>query len=154
VTYADAIQFLYDLRWFGAKFGLANTFKLAALAGNPPVLRSNGLFVRDYIYVEDVVDAYLALAAGADRAEVRGHGFNFSPERPLTVLEITRATLAALGRPDLEPVILDTARAEIKDQYLDSGKARQVLAWAPRHGLEAGLEATVAWYRTFLGGDR
>lgn len=35
MTYADAIQFLYDLRWFGAKFGLANTFKLAALAGNP-----------------------------------------------------------------------------------------------------------------------
>jgi dihydrofolate synthase/folylpolyglutamate synthase len=35
VTYSDAIGFLYSLRWFGAKFGLANTFKLAALAGNP-----------------------------------------------------------------------------------------------------------------------
>lgn len=35
MTYPEAIQFLYDLRWFGAKFGLANTFKLAALAGNP-----------------------------------------------------------------------------------------------------------------------
>src|SRR5882724_9372788 len=35
MTYADAIQFLYDLRWFGTKFGLANTFKLAALAGSP-----------------------------------------------------------------------------------------------------------------------
>jgi dihydrofolate synthase/folylpolyglutamate synthase len=35
VTYSDAIQFLYSLRWFGAKLGLANTFKLAALAGNP-----------------------------------------------------------------------------------------------------------------------
>jgi dihydrofolate synthase/folylpolyglutamate synthase len=35
VTYAEAIQFLYDLRLFGAKFGLENTFKLAALAGNP-----------------------------------------------------------------------------------------------------------------------
>ena len=34
-SYAQAIQFLYGLRWFGAKFGLANTFKLAALAGNP-----------------------------------------------------------------------------------------------------------------------
>ncbi len=34
-TYTEAIQFLYNLRWFGAKFGLANTFKLAALAGNP-----------------------------------------------------------------------------------------------------------------------
>src|SRR4249920_2035294 len=35
MTYAEAIQFLYRLRWFGAKFGLENTFKLAALAGNP-----------------------------------------------------------------------------------------------------------------------
>ena len=35
MTYAEAIQFLYGLRWFGAKFGLENTFKLAALAGNP-----------------------------------------------------------------------------------------------------------------------
>ena len=35
MTYSDAIRFLYGLRWFGAKFGLANTFKLAALAGNP-----------------------------------------------------------------------------------------------------------------------
>src|SRR6185369_9280953 len=35
MTYAEAIKFLYDLRWFGAKFGLENTFKLAQLAGNP-----------------------------------------------------------------------------------------------------------------------
>jgi dihydrofolate synthase/folylpolyglutamate synthase len=35
VTYADAIRFLFNLRWFGAKLGLDNTFKLAALAGNP-----------------------------------------------------------------------------------------------------------------------
>ena len=35
MTYPEAIQFLYGLRWFGAKFGLTNTFKLAALAGNP-----------------------------------------------------------------------------------------------------------------------
>src|SRR5437867_3713085 len=35
MTYADAIKFLYELRWFGAKFGLENTRKLAALAGNP-----------------------------------------------------------------------------------------------------------------------
>jgi dihydrofolate synthase/folylpolyglutamate synthase len=35
MNYADAIRFLYNLRWFGAKLGLENTFKLAALAGNP-----------------------------------------------------------------------------------------------------------------------
>src|SRR5258706_14139166 len=35
MDYNEAIQFLYGLRWFGAKFGLENTFKLAALSGNP-----------------------------------------------------------------------------------------------------------------------
>src|SRR5437879_11555107 len=35
MTYPEAIQFLYDLRWFGTKLGLANTFKLAAVAGDP-----------------------------------------------------------------------------------------------------------------------
>src|SRR5712672_2259915 len=35
MTYSEAIQFLYGLRWFGTKFGLTNTLKLAALAGNP-----------------------------------------------------------------------------------------------------------------------
>src|SRR6266566_8673849 len=35
MTYPQAIQFLYDLRWFGARLGLENTFKLAGLAGNP-----------------------------------------------------------------------------------------------------------------------
>ena len=35
MTYSEAIRFLYDLRLFGLKLGLENTFKLAALAGNP-----------------------------------------------------------------------------------------------------------------------
>jgi CDP-glucose 4,6-dehydratase len=66
------------------------------------------------------------------------------------VLEITRAVLAAMDRADLQPVILASARDEIKDQYLDAGKAARLLGWEPRYGLEDGLEATVAWYRTFM----
>jgi CDP-glucose 4,6-dehydratase len=120
------------------------------LEGKRPVLRSDGSFVRDYIYVEDVVDAYLALAEAAGRPGVRGEAFNFSPQHPLTVLEITRAVLAAMDRADLQPVILASARDEIKDQYLDAGKAARLLGWEPRYGLEDGLEATVAWYRTFM----
>jgi CDP-glucose 4,6-dehydratase len=122
-----------------------------ALAGRAPVLRSDGSFLRDYIYLEDVVDAYLTLADGAARDGVRGEAFNFSCQQPLSVLEVTRAVLVAVGRPDLQPVILGTAVAEIRDQYLDAGKASRVLGWEPRTGLEEGLEATVAWYRSFLG---
>jgi len=135
-----------DLNWSRIVPGTIRS----ALEGKAPVLRSDGTFLRDYIYVEDVVDAYLALAAHADREGVRGEGFNFSPERALSVLEITRATLAAVGRPDLEPVVLGTARAEIKDQYLDASKALRVLDWKPKFGLDRGLELTVAWYRSFL----
>jgi len=121
-----------------------------ALEGQAPVLRSDGTFTRDYLYVEDVVDAYLALAEAADREEVRGEAFNFSPERQMSVLEITRMLLDVLGRSDLEPIIRNTARGEIRDQYLDASKARRVLGWSCRFGLREGLERTVAWYRAHL----
>ena len=118
--------------------------------GERPIIRSNGLFTRDYIYVQDVADAYLALASRAGDAGVKGEAFNFSPETRVTVLEITRAIQRLFGREDLEPLILDHARAEIKDQYLDSSKARARLGWDPKWSLDAGLTETIAWYRRFL----
>lgn len=137
-----------DLNWSRIVPG---TLRLA-LEGRAPVLRSDGTLVRDYLFVEDVVDGYLLLGERADEPGVRGEAFNFSPGRPLSVLEITRAVLAAAGRPDLQPIIQGTARAEIRDQYLDSSKAARVLGWKPARSLEAGLEATAAWYQAFLGG--
>ena len=139
-----------DLNWSRIVPG---TIRLA-LEGKPPLLRSDGSFTRDYIYVEDVVDAYLSLAENADREGVRGEAFNFSPERPLSVLEITRMVLEAMGRGDLEPIIQNTAKAEIKDQYLDSSKAKRLLNWSPKCTLQEGLEATVVWYRAFLAEAR
>jgi CDP-glucose 4,6-dehydratase len=118
--------------------------------GERPIIRSNGLFTRDYIYVEDVVDGYLALGARAAEEGIGGEAFNFSPESRVTVIEIARLTQRLFGREDLEPRILDQARAEIKDQYLDSRKARARLGWAPTWSLETGLTETIAWYRRFL----
>ena len=123
----------------------------AALENRPPVLRSDGSNVRDYIYVEDVVEAYLALAARSHEAGIRGEAFNFSPESRVPVLAITRAVLKAMGREDLQPLVEGTARAEIQDQYLDSAKARGRLGWKPTHDLAAGLAKTLPWYRAFLG---
>ena len=54
------------------------------------------------------------------------------------------------GRTDLEPLILDQAKAEILDQYLDSGKAKRVLGWTARHSLEDGLRDTIGWYQAYL----
>jgi CDP-glucose 4,6-dehydratase len=123
----------------------------SALRGERPIIRSDGTFVRDYVYVGDAVSAYLELAEQMDRPEVVGEAFNFSDMKPLDVRQICAATLVACGRADLEPVVLGEATNEIKAQYLSSDKARARLGWRPRFGLEQGLAMTVGWYREHLG---
>lgn len=123
----------------------------ALLRGEAPVLRSDGKFLRDYLYIEDAVDAYLALADAADREALRGEAFNFGPEAPATVLEVVRCLLDLVARPDLQPRVLGTAHAEIRDQYLDTSKARDLLGWKPAWELKDGLRETLAWYRNYLG---
>ncbi len=119
----------------------------AALSGKRPVLRSDGTFVRDYIYVKDVVEAYLSLAlAVSSDPDQRGEAFNFGYDRPVTVLELVNIILDLAGRQDLVPDVRSTARTEIRNQYLTSEKARRVLGWQPQYGLEDGLKETIAWY--------
>ena len=125
----------------------------AALAGQPVHLRSDGSNQRDYIFVEDVVDAFLKSAAASEQGDVRGQAFNFSPEQPYSVLEIVNTVLNVMNKTHLEPIITNTAIAEIKDQYLDSSKAQRLLGWKAAHSLKAGLEKTVPWYTQLLGGN-
>jgi CDP-glucose 4,6-dehydratase len=122
----------------------------AALAGEPPVLRSDGSPRRDWLHVDDAVSAYLHTAERAHEPGVRGEAFNFSTERPMNALEVTNAILAACGRTELEPVILGTATHEIQDQFLAGDKARAVLGWETSIDLPAGLERTIPWYREYL----
>lgn len=136
-----------DLNWSRIVPGTVR----AALEGRRPVLRSDGTNIRDYIFVDDVVEAYLLLAARSHEGGIRGGAFNFSLEGRVSVLEITRAVLRAMGREDLEPDIAATAKAEIQDQYLDSTKARTRLGWRPVHDLTSGLARTIPWYRDYLG---
>lgn len=134
-----------DLNWSRIVPGTIRSL----LAGERPVLRSDGRNIRDYIYVSDVVDAYLALAERLNEPEIRGEAFNFSPETRISVLEIVRTITSLIGS-QLEPVVLGTATHEIKEQTLDASKARKLLRWRPQWSLEAGLAETIPWYRSLL----
>lgn len=122
----------------------------SVLNGERPVLRSDGTMIRDYIYVRDVVGAYLLLAEAMDDKKFWGQAYNFSLESQLSVLDVTNKILEVMGRTDLEPVILNEAKAEIPVQYLCAARARRELGWSPKFSMQDGLKETVDWYRAYL----
>ena len=121
------------------------------LRGQNPVIRSDGLFVRDYFYIEDGAAAYTLLAERlAADPSLRGQAFNFSNESQVTVLELAEKILGLMAS-ELVPEVRNEASNEIRNQYLNSEKARTQLAWKPLFTLDEGLERTIRWYRDFLG---
>ncbi len=116
-----------------------------------PLIRSDGTYVRDYIYVEDVARAYMRLAERLDDDRVQGEAFNFSTETPLTVLEMVTLIRKLMNSMHIEPEIQACAQAEIRSQHLSAAKARDVLGWEAGFDLESGLGETISWYRAFLG---
>jgi len=136
-----------DLNWSRIVPGTIRSI----IENKAPIIRSDGTFIRDYVYVEDVVEAYTDLAQALDQPEIRGEAFNFSSESHVSVIEIVNAIRRLMGREDLEPIILNEVRAEIKDQYLSSAKARKLLEWEARYTFEEGLRETIAWYQEYLG---
>ena len=122
----------------------------SVLRGQRPVIRSDGNFVRDYFYVEDGAAAYMLLAEQlATHPDLRGEAFNFSYGNQMTVLELASCILEQMGS-GLQPDVRNEASNEIRKQYLNADKARQVLGWHSLFTLENGLEKTIAWYREFL----
>lgn len=115
-----------------------------------PIIRSDGNYVRDYLYVEDGVAANLLLAERMERQpELRGQAFNFSNESQVTVSELVSKILSAM-KSDLRPDIRNEANNEIREQYLSAAKAKKVLGWSPQFDLDSGLVKTIDWYRKFL----
>jgi CDP-glucose 4,6-dehydratase len=117
-----------------------------------PVIRSDGTPERDYLYVEDAVEAYLAVAASLDDSANRGRAWNAGSGEPHSVLEIVTRLIEISGR-DVEPDIQGTGvpPGEIDRQFLDSTALRDELGWTPRWDLDAGLRATWDWYERTLG---
>jgi CDP-glucose 4,6-dehydratase len=125
----------------------------ALARGERPVIRSDGTPERDYVYVEDAVDAYLAVAASLDRPELRGRAWNAGRGEPVPVIEVVRKLIAASGlsvEPDMRGA--GTPPGEIDRQFLDSSAIRAELGWQPKWELERGLRVTWEWYSRHFGG--
>jgi CDP-glucose 4,6-dehydratase len=131
-----------DLNWSRIVPGTIRSI----LRNERPIIRSSGKNLRDYIYIDDILDAYLKLGRLSDQIELAGEAFNFSREEPISVLDMVEEIRKSFANTLLEPKILNQAENEILDQHLDSSKARRILKWKPRIDLPTGLQNTKHWY--------
>ncbi|MDD5476700.1 MAG: GDP-mannose 4,6-dehydratase [Candidatus Omnitrophica bacterium] len=125
----------------------------SVIKGKNPVIRSDGTPLRDYAFVEDIVDAYFVLAKSLLNKKIKfGEAFNFGIGKPISVIKLVRMILEVSGKTGLVPEILSKGKikGEIDRQYLSSGKARKVLGWYPKHTLQKGLGITYQWYKDHL----
>ena len=125
---------------------------LAAIESRAPVIRSDGTLQRDFLYVEDAVAAYLAIAALLHEGRGGGEAFNAGGGRPRSVLEVVELTCRVAGS-DVAPDVrgAGTPPGEIARQWVDATKLHELTGWEPRVDLEEGLRRTVAWYREHHG---
>jgi CDP-glucose 4,6-dehydratase len=125
----------------------------SVLLGERPVIRSDGTPVRDYVHVDDAVNAYMLLAERLEEPGVVGEAFNFGGNTPISALDLVRKILELSGARNLEPDIQGKGRlaGEIDQQYLDSHKAEAVLGWAPHTDMKSGLRQAIGWYRERIG---
>ena len=125
----------------------------ALARGERPVIRSDGTPERDYLYVDDAVDVYLAVARSLDDSGLRGRAWNAGWGEPVSVLDLVRRLIALSGRP-VEPDVRGEGvpPGEIDRQFLDSTAIRTELGWAPKVDLDEGLRRAWDWYRLGPGG--
>lgn len=122
----------------------------SVLNGEQPVIRSDGSFRRDYLYVADAVRGYLMLAQNLTEPGVCGEPFNLGSGCPVSALEVVRTIVALSETPNIEPVILNEVVNEILDEYLSPSKAEKAIGWRPQYTLAGGLKEAMDWYKAYL----
>ena len=124
---------------------------LSVLRDEAPVVRSDGTPLRDFIFVDDVVRAYLLLSEQIE--SVRGEAFNFGSGAPVQVLDlVNRIIRLAQKEGSISPLVMlqQKIAGEIDAQYLSSQKAETRLGWKAEVTLEEGLRSTIDWYQTYV----
>jgi CDP-glucose 4,6-dehydratase len=120
------------------------------LQGEAPVIRSSGRLQRDYVYVEDAVAAYLAIAERLDRPDVAGKLFRVATGATASALDVLSHLVRLAGRADLGPRVLNEAQDERVDIPYMPVLEKNVLGWTCRVVLRDGLARAYAWYLDFF----
>lgn len=137
-----------DLNWSRL---IPNTIRCLVNHERPLVrIPDQGSFRRDFLYVKDLVYAYMAMFEGLARPEIHGQAFNFGTGSCWTVLEIVRKIQKQMNLELIEPIIVPQSNGEILHQQVSAEKAKKELGWDANYSLDEGLAETIDWYRQIL----
>jgi CDP-glucose 4,6-dehydratase len=109
-------------------------------------IRSNGKYVRDYVYVKDVADAYIFLLERIIR--IKGEAFNISSGVSYSVMDLIK-NIDKILHKSLKYKILNTAINEIPSQHLNYGKITK-LGWTPKSKFSESIRETYEWYKSIF----
>ena len=129
-----------------SQFGVVNWFVRLALEGRPIPIFGTGRILRDFLYVDDCVDA---LVAAAREPAAIGEILNVGHDRPSTFLEVAEILRDLVPGASIEFTDFTPERRaqEPGDFVSDITKIRRLIGWEPRVGLREGLARTVEFYR-------
>ncbi|NYF59046.1 NAD-dependent epimerase/dehydratase family protein [Micromonospora purpureochromogenes] len=122
--------------------GVVSIFASGLMEGRPTMIFGDGRATRDYVYVDDVVEAFV-LAAGPAGDGLR---LNIGTGRETSVRQLHRLIAEAVERPD-RPKIMPPRAGELRRVALDSSAAQRVLGWHAHVSLENGIIRTIDWIR-------
>jgi UDP-glucose 4-epimerase len=122
--------------------GVVAIFAGLLLSGSPCTIYGSGEATRDYVYVDDVVDAFARAATGGSETL-----FNIGTGQETSVNQLHAAMADAAGVTE-PPTHAEARPGELDRSALDAGKAQRELGWVPQVSLEDGLKAVLDWSRT------
>ena len=115
-----------------------------------PILRSNGKLIRDYIYVEDVANAYFLLMRKMINSVNRLHIYNVGSRENLTVNNLVSLITKLTNIKKIKPIVKNSSKIEIYKQKLDYKKIKREVGWSQKFELKNSLISTIQWYKKNL----
>jgi len=106
-----------------------------------------GQAVRDYLFIDDAIEAYLLLAQISESKVFENRVFNFGSSNLISVEDLIKKIIMISGKDLKIKKVNDKREGEIEAQYVSSIKARKLLKWKPKFDLEEGLMFTIDWYK-------
>jgi UDP-glucose 4-epimerase len=122
--------------------GVVAIFARALLSGRPTKIFGDGTDTRDYVFVDDVVDAFVLAAGDAGG----GQRINVGTGVETSTRQLHSAIAAAVGAPD-EPEMHPPRLGDLRRSCLDISRAETVLSWTPKVSLHVGIGRTVDFFR-------